>query len=46
MTATRASRIAQLQAKLGAATRDNELLYEKISRLEAGRTLARWKSRR
>ena len=36
----------QLQAKLGAATMDNELLYEKISRLEAGRPLARRRSRR
>lgn len=42
----RDARIAQLQAKLGAATMDNELLYEKISRLEAGGPLARRRSRR
>ena len=39
-------RIAQLQAKLGAATMDNELLHEKIARLEAGRPLGRRRSRR
>ena len=42
----RDARIVQLQAKLGAATMDNELLHEKIARLEAGRPLARRRSRR
>jgi hypothetical protein len=42
----RDARIAQLQAKLGAATMDNELLYERIARLEAGRPLGRRRSRR
>ena len=42
----RDDRIAQLQAKLGAVTMDNELLYEKVSRLESGRPLAGRRSRR
>ena len=42
----RDDRIAQLQGKLGAVTMDNELLYEKISRLESGRPLAGRRSRR
>lgn len=42
----RDDRIAQLQAKLGAVTMDNELLYEKIARLEAGRPLGRRRSKR
>ena len=42
----RDARIAQLQAKLGSVTMDNELLYERIARMEAGRPLARRRSRR
>ena len=42
----RDDRIAQLQAKLGAVTMDNELLYEKVARLEDGRPLGRRRSRR
>ena len=42
----RDTRIAQLRAKLGEVTMDNELLQEKITRLEAGRPLARRRSRR
>ena len=42
----RDDRIAQLQAKLGAVTMDNELLYEKIARLETGRPLGRRRSKR
>jgi transposase len=42
----RDDRIAQLQAKLGAVTMDNELLYEKVARLEDGRPLGRRGSRR
>lgn len=42
----REARIAQLQAKLGAVTMDNELLCEKIARLEAGHPLAPRRSRR
>ena len=42
----RDDRIAQLQAKLGAVTMDNELLYEKIARLEGGRPLGHRRSRR
>ena len=42
----RDDRIAQLQAKLGAVTMDNELLYEKVARLEGGRPLGRRRSRR
>ena len=41
----RDDRIAQLQAKLGAVTMDNELLYEKVARLEGGRPLGRRRSR-
>jgi len=41
----RDDRIAQLQAKLGEITMDNELLYEKIARMEAGRPLGRRRSR-
>ena len=37
----RDDRIAQLQAKLGAVTMDNELLYEKVARLEGARPLVR-----
>jgi len=39
-------RIAQLQAKLGEVTMDNELLEEKIARMEAGRPFVRRRSRR
>src|SRR5690554_1101123 len=39
-------RIAQLQAKLGEITMDNELLFEKIARMEAGRPLGRRRSRK
>ena len=35
----REARIAQLQAKLGEVTMDNELLQEKIDRMESGRPL-------
>jgi hypothetical protein len=42
----RDDRIAQLQAKLGAVTMDNELLYEKVARLEGGRPLGRRRLRR
>lgn len=42
----RDDRIAQLQAKLGEITMDNELLYEKIARMEAGRPLGRRRSRK
>lgn len=42
----RDTRIAQLRAKLGEVTMDNELLQGKIARLEAGRPLARRRSRR
>lgn len=42
----RDARIAQLQAKLGEITMDNELLQEKIERMEAGRPFVRWRSRR
>ena len=42
----RDDRISQLQAKLGEITMDNELLYEKIARMEAGRPLGRRRSRK
>jgi transposase len=42
----RDARITQLQAKLGEVTMDNELLQEKIDRMEAGRPFVRWRSRR
>ena len=42
----RDDRIAQLQAKLGEVTMDNELLEEKIARMEAGRPFVRRRSRR
>lgn len=42
----RDARIARLQAKLGEVTMDNELLQEKIVRMEAGRPFVRWRSRR
>lgn len=42
----RDERIAQLQAKLGEITMDNELLFEKIARMEAGRPLGRRRSRK
>ena len=38
--------IDRLRAKVGEITMDNELLYEKISKMEAGRPLARRKSKR
>ena len=38
--------IARLQAKVGEITMVNELLYAKIDKLEAGRPLARGRSRR
>ncbi len=38
-------RIAQLQAKLGEVTMDNELLQEKIARMESGRPLVRRRSK-
>lgn len=41
----REARIAQLQAKLGEVTMDNELLQEKIDRMEGGRPLARRRSK-
>jgi len=43
---TRDDRIAQLQAKLGEVTMDNELLQERIERMEAGRPFVRRRSRR
>ena len=42
----RDARIAQLRAKLGEVTMDNELLEEKIARMEEGRPLVRRRSRR
>ena len=42
----RDARIAQLQAKLGEVTMDNELLEEKIARMEAGRPFVRRRSKR
>jgi len=42
----RDARIAQLQTKLGEITMDNELLEEKIARMEAGRPFVRRRSRR
>ncbi len=42
----RAGRIKELQAQLGATIMDNELLRQKVARLEAGRPLARGRSRR
>jgi hypothetical protein len=42
----RDDRIMQLQAKLGEITMDNELLYEKIARMEAGSPLGRRRSRK
>jgi Transposase. len=38
--------IARLQAKVGEITMDNELLYEKIDKLEGGRPLARRRSKK
>jgi transposase-like protein len=38
--------IARLQAKVGAITMDNELLYAKIDKLEGGRPLARRRSKK
>lgn len=38
--------IARLQAKVGEITMDNELLYAKIDKLEAGRPFARRRSKR
>ena len=38
--------IDRLRAKVGEITMDNELVYEKISKMEAGRPLARRKSKR
>ncbi|MFV1877766.1 helix-turn-helix domain-containing protein [Nioella sp.] len=42
----RDDRIMQLKAKLGEITMDNELLYEKIARMEAGSPLGRRRSRK
>ena len=42
----RDDRIAQLQAKLGEVTMGNELLEERIARMEAGRPFVRRRSRR
>jgi hypothetical protein len=41
----RDTRFSQLRAKLGEVAMDNELLQEKIARLEVGRPLARRRSR-
>lgn len=41
----RDARIAQLQAKLGEITMDNELLQEKIAAMESGRPLGRRRSK-
>ena len=38
--------IARLQAKVGEITMDNELLYAKLDKLEAGRPFARRRSKR
>ena len=38
--------IARLQAKVGEITMDNELLYAKIDKLDAGRPFARRRSKR
>jgi hypothetical protein len=38
--------IERLKAKVGEITMDNELLHGKIARLEAGRPLARGRSKR
>ncbi len=38
--------IARLHAKVGEITMANELLYAKIDKLEGGRPLARWRSKR
>jgi len=38
--------IDRLRAKVGEITMDNELLYEKISKMEAGRPFARRRSKR
>ena len=38
--------ISRLKGKVGEMTMENELLYEKINRLEGGSPLARWRSRR
>jgi hypothetical protein len=38
--------IDRLKAKVGEITMDNELLHGKIARLEAGRPLARRRSKR
>ena len=42
----RDARIARLQTKLGEVTMDNELLQERIERMEAGRPLVRRRSKR
>lgn len=42
----RDAEIARLQAKVGEITMANELLYEKIDKLEGGRPLARRRSRK
>lgn len=42
----RNARIMQLQAKLGEVTMENELLGEKIARMEEGRPFVRRRSRR
>ena len=43
---SRDDEIARLQAKVGEITMDNELLYEKIDKLEGGRPLARRRSKK
>ena len=42
----REEEIARLQAKVGEITMENELLYAKIDKLEAGRPFARRRSKR
>jgi transposase-like protein len=42
----RDAEIARLKAKVGEITMDNELLYEKISKMEGGHPLARRRSKR
>ena len=38
--------IDRLRAKVGEITMDNELLYEKVAKMEAGHPFARWRSKR
>ena len=42
----RDDQVAHLQRKLGAVTMENEVLYEKIERMEGGRPLGRRRSRK